>query len=657
MPLGPLPSLGPFGRVVDVRVYPHGFTTLQTDDAGPAGSAIVRPNIEDAAWHAATGQKWGGNILWTGSTPRHTVAYNGPRGRWWGATKVQSGPTTVVRPYLPWFAYNGARIDAPEFCNVLGAAVRVYDDLPTVQTYTGTGNGTLTVDSPATAAGALTGDYEIRCIGTAPDRFLITGPDAVAIGVATAGVPFDGPVRFEITPGLEPFVVGDTFTLTVEEAEQFIILTLTPGGFVSGPDATANDEIWRRPVSLAKPWRLLASLPPASGETFPVPMPWFINASADRAVTVRRLGDNTIINPLRSLDLDLDTGVVTRTDEAVAPFAGTASRTWASETNFAESRSFPAATRTARVFLDFDGDSLIEGLLEMSYSYSMSMSTTPDPDGPFTITTGSGSLSQQSDLVIQRSGSEAWRRTVWAHSFTATMDNGVTSSGAAGYVHNPVHSLAIMDGGVLAVLVSEGEWAYTGTADPYSVAETVRIHHLGTVIAERIGGGSYYERSTPTSIPIGFNNANPRAAFPYSEGEANDSYSGVPITAGEGPGIGVGGGALRDMFGNPIAYTAGGLGYVNNRLPATIGGTWAADSRGNYLSVVEIPTLSGGAQPNPLYPFSDQATLYSDNVPVIAGTGSGTYTDATGGPDSLTPATVATLTAHPGDDRWNIGVF
>ena len=219
--------------------------------------------------------------------------------------------------------------------------------------------------------------------------------------------------------------------------------------------------------------------------------------------------------------------------------------------------------------------------------------------------------------------------------------------------HNPVHSLAIVDGSVLEVLASEGEWLYTGTADPYSVAETVRVYHLGAVIAERIGGGSYFERSDPASVPVAF--LNPHCAFPWVEGESDDTYSGEPITAGEGPGIGVGGGTLRDMFGATIAYTVGDLGYVNNRLPATIGGTWAADSRGNYLSAVEIPTLSGAAQPNPHFPFSDSDTV--GGKPVIAGTGSGTYTDAAGGPDSLTPATVATLTSHPGDDRWNIGVF
>ena len=195
-----LPAPGPFSRVVDVRVFPHGFTTRQGDsDAGPAGSALVRPNLENDAWHAAAAQKWGGNIVWTGSTPRHTVAYNGPRGRYFGALTAGS-----VQAMKTWFSHNGAKVPGPGG-RVLGACVKTYSSLPTAQTYTGTGDGTLDMQTPSTATGALTGDYEVRCItvGATP-RFLITGPDAQPVGVAEAGaftgapILFDGVLRFEL---------------------------------------------------------------------------------------------------------------------------------------------------------------------------------------------------------------------------------------------------------------------------------------------------------------------------------------------------------------------------------------------------------------------------------------------------------------------------
>jgi len=45
-----------------------------------------------------------------------------------------------------------------------------------------------TFDVPEELAGALTGNYEVRCIeaGATP-RFLVTGPDGQPVGVAEAG--------------------------------------------------------------------------------------------------------------------------------------------------------------------------------------------------------------------------------------------------------------------------------------------------------------------------------------------------------------------------------------------------------------------------------------------------------------------------------------
>ena len=663
-----LPSLGPFGRVIDMRVWPHGFTTRQTDTAaGPAGSAIVRPNLEDAAWHAATAQKWGGNIVWTGSTPRHTIAYNGPRGRYWGAVKVQVAGPATIRPWRTWFAHNGAKVDAPSGQTVLGAALRVYDDLPTHLTYAGTGNGTLTVQSPSTAVGALTGDYTIRCIevGATP-RFLVTGPDAQPVGVAEAGaftgapVLFDSVVRFTLQSGAAAFVVGDAWTLTVEEPEQFIILTQNIGGPTTGPDTSTNDRLWRRGVHDLLPWHNLADFAPGADEYFPVPQPWFINASCTQAVTMRSVEPTGGAVTQRSVTIDLATLTRSAVDEGTRQFTGSWDVTvdtlpvplpgTGDYTHYVSDEIYTAASRTAPRFMDWIGDDPILGQEETSFARSWHQ----DNDG--NVVNAVGSMTVQSDLIVRRAGLEIWRRTVVEDGRSATVTAGTVSAAGMTLVHRPVHSLSIGDSGVVEAFASVGQWIYTlAAAGIYDTAEDLRVHHKGAEIAARTGGGTYYESGDadhPQSAFIAV--GGPSSTFPSST--FDESFS-QPLETPEAPGgpfSKVGTGPLLSILNYPLAYVADGLlGFVNNRMPAEIGSTWAADMRSNLLSVVEIPIIGGNYQPNPYFPVSD----FSIDHLGVECTGSGAYDIATGGPDGLTESLVHSLTGYAPDDIWQIGAF
>lgn len=673
MALGPLPSPGPFGRIVDVRVWPHGFTTQQGTDAGPVGSAIVRPNIEDADWHASGSEKWGGNIVWTGSTPRHTIAYNGPRGRWWGAVKIYDG-SQVQRPFQTWFAYNGASVAAPSGRRVLGACLRVFDDLPTTLSYAGTGNGALTVQSPATAAGVLTGDYEVRCIETgATPRFLVTGPDAVPVGVAEAGpvggaaVPFDSVVRFTLQSGSIGFAIGDAWTLTVEEAEQLIALAQVMGGPTSGPDNAAADEVYRRGVSLTGPWRLLASIPPQGDEYFPVPQPWFINASGTQAVTTRTVVDpaNGSSGLVRLVDLDLRTFAVTRDDQGVNTFTWTAHidvTAGGGGADYFGTASRALSTLSATLWRDWAGEALITCAEETRFSLSHTWDGETASGAYFHA---SGSRYAGTDVVITHPGGE-WRRTVYNDSISATF-NGPDLTKAAGrtLTHAPLHSIAITNSGVVDLFESDSTWAWSnsGWTDTYTTTESSQVRAVGAVLASRGGGGSYTSSANDASGPAPFTTWYPFGYpgwsggriftiwFPDPDAGVGQSID-IPESTGGGPRIGYDTGVVLSVLGVPLMFTTGSAGgQVNNRLPAVIGGTWALDTRSNYLQVVEVPQISGGFQHQGLFPMA------AGNATVAGSTGSGTYLIKSGGPDSLTPSQVHTLTGHPGADLWNIGAF
>lgn len=640
MPLGPLPSPGPFGRIVDVRVWPHGFTTEQ--------GAIVRPNVEDAAWHATTG-KWGGNIVWTGSTPRHTVAYNGPRGRYFGA--LTAGSFVAMGP---WFSHNGAQVSGPSGL-VLAACVKTYDSLPTTQTYTGTGDGTLTMQDPATAAGALTGDYEVRCIeaGATP-RFLVTGPDAQPVGVAEAGsflggpVLFDGVLRFTLQSGAIAFAVGDAWIVTVEEAEQFVVI-VTPA-----VDSTPRTEtVWRRGVSLSpgSSWLQIGSVAPVAGQVDGSIQPWFINASATRAVTCRGLGADAdgVTNGVVGRTLNLDTLSVTDTPQTAAPVQSVSTLTMTGtvpNTNPPPPDKASAATQTLAtsnggpheqlMAQDFDGDTLVSVSLRYtaSVSGSISLAALTDFDAPEADRNGTSSYSVHFDLVWSSGqelevfhlvGSDAVNDTT-----IQTHDRQTTRT----YRHKVLLDISDSVGGHLA-------WTeYSGTQTEVSDATYFPDHatNATATLKHEVGGaevstgtgssGPHISDPIPGDVYWGF-------LFLRPTGEVWTVETSVGVLAGVGAlgsawaSVGVGAANLSAPI-LPSVNVTTGRGFQ----------TSAQDDRGNWLMAAEIAA------------FGTTDMRWPGQI-----SASGTYTLQAGGPDALTAALVASLTAYAPDDRWNIGAF
>lgn len=80
-----------------------------------------------------------------------------------------------------------------------------------------TGNGTLTLGTPAVLANAQTGVYAVRCIAAAVDggTFRVTDPQGNVLGDVDVGVAFANQVSFTIADGASDFVVGDGFDITV----------------------------------------------------------------------------------------------------------------------------------------------------------------------------------------------------------------------------------------------------------------------------------------------------------------------------------------------------------------------------------------------------------------------------------------------------------
>ena len=666
MALGPLPSPGPFGRIVDVRVWPHGFSTEQGD--------IVRPNIEDAAWHAGAG-KWGGNIVWTGSTVRHTIAYNGPRGRYFGPLSAGS-----FRAMKSWFAHNGAKVDAPSGL-VLAACVKTYDSLPTSQTYAGTGDGTLDVQTPSTATGALTGDYEVRCIEAAPvPRFLVTGPDAQPIGVAEAGsllggpVLFDGVLRFTLQSGGIAFAVGDAWIVIAEEAEQFVVI-VTPA---VGGTSPVTETVWRRGVSLTpgSSWKQIGSVAPVSAQVDGSIQPWFINASATRAVTCRGLGADAsgYTNGVVGRTLNLDTLAVTDAAETSTPPIYTVTRVvnavlppesahpgQASDVTI--TNTTPSTLPVAQLMaLDYDGDAAVRVEIEVSGSCTGSshMFVLDDPDWlgsrdfndnqhETNLTTTYSALA---DVVWRVGGAEVLRHVAFSLSGSGSYDETWFATPdprqatlSESFTHQPIMDVAGPRGERVANTRYAGavssEWNQTGGAGGDGAyqqsASSVQLQHLvgGAVVAETLGGSGPHG-FTPASVYWGM-----QLRWPGWEGDPGPPYS-API-------IGVGG--LGSQW--RIVRGVGSTGETNdpepttdNTLPSvntTTGRgfqTSAQDTRGNWLMAAEIAA------------FGTTDMRFPGQI-----SASGTYTLQAGGPDTLTAAQVASLTAYAPHDRWNIGAF
>lgn len=85
-------------------------------------------------------------------------------------------------------------------------------------TYTGTGNGTLTMDATTPIRpGAKVGAYTATCITAATDggTFRVEDPDGNVLGDIAVGGTFNDDIKFVIADGSTDFVVGDKFTVTL----------------------------------------------------------------------------------------------------------------------------------------------------------------------------------------------------------------------------------------------------------------------------------------------------------------------------------------------------------------------------------------------------------------------------------------------------------
>ena len=80
-----------------------------------------------------------------------------------------------------------------------------------------TGDGALTLASPAVTSAARPGVYTVTCIEPASDggTFDVEDPDGTSIGTAKIGVAFAKQVKFTIADGATDFAAGDRFTITV----------------------------------------------------------------------------------------------------------------------------------------------------------------------------------------------------------------------------------------------------------------------------------------------------------------------------------------------------------------------------------------------------------------------------------------------------------
>jgi hypothetical protein len=102
--------------------------------------------------------------------------------------------------------------------NGLVALVNLPASVGVTQTYSGTGNGVLTIASPGVATKARDGKYTVTCFEAATNagKFNVEDPSGRNIGVATVGVAFNKDVKFTIADGSTDFAVGDAFVLEVQ---------------------------------------------------------------------------------------------------------------------------------------------------------------------------------------------------------------------------------------------------------------------------------------------------------------------------------------------------------------------------------------------------------------------------------------------------------
>jgi hypothetical protein len=84
-------------------------------------------------------------------------------------------------------------------------------------TFVGTGNGVLTLATPAYSGTVKEGSYKATLVtdGANAGQFAVTRPDGTVDGYARVGVAYNKQVKFTIADGATDFVAGDEFTIPV----------------------------------------------------------------------------------------------------------------------------------------------------------------------------------------------------------------------------------------------------------------------------------------------------------------------------------------------------------------------------------------------------------------------------------------------------------
>ena len=463
--------------------------------------------------------------------------------------------------------------------------------------------------------------------------------------------------RFTLQAGAIAFVVGDAWTLTVEEAEQFVVIT-TPA-INSTPQ---TEKVWRRGVSLTpgSSWRELATIAPVSGQVDGSIQPWFFNASATRAVTCRGLGEDaggfTLGTVGRSLNVDtlgvsdtVSTGgkitytvTITTTATEPDPSPPPDERATAKTVTNATASGGPFDQLMAR---DFVSDSMIElsirltGSCDGSASFSNVTIETQDVElaGGYSVeATLIWSGGGPGELVLFSMSGSGTRTWLWGEGGDP---NFFESHRSITFLHRSLRDIADPAATIMALTVYDGVNSVDEDSEAgqfYETASSVTLSHLvaGSAVEEITGGsGPALINSDGWSSWVNVTSWVNDSVEDYSATEyfaglrALSSTWALRVNAFEGA---VPSDPIIAQGGLPTANTSTGRGLQ----------TSAQDTRGNWLMTAEIASF-GTADMS--WPGSISA--------------SGTYTTQAGGPDALTPSLVATLTGYAPHDRWDVGAF
>lgn len=649
-----LPSLGPFGRVVDVRVIGHGFSVLGSDSGG--GEGLVRPNLSSQTWYARPASAWtfgDGNILWAGTWTSHRVSFRGPMGRLFGSLETQDVLGNTVYAYKQWLALDGRKMTAPG--RVIGGFIKDLGDNRPVEITDepAFGGGLLVLADPPVTPEAPGGTWKVVLT---PSGWDVKRPDGQSVGVATPGVLFDGPLKFTVTdaPGLS---IGDFYDVLVDDALQVYAIT----------DFSTTDRVWRKGISRpTDPFRFVGEIARPSGEA--AHAPWAVNDNGTLAAVVRGS---------RLVEIDLETLIRAETDisKPSIGFARTVdggTETWAMIT---------PTTGEALKGVEFFGQDRYEYWINYTAALSGSLTTTEGGSS------GEGSTLMTVDFEVRKNGSLFTSLRIFEYAATVEMQN--PTGFDASYVGSNLvtTSRAIF---WFHPLVPVAEWAYAealhtstpgaasngwishreqGTINVYS-GGALETTGTGDVTATyRISDSTAEDGTQPRWWPgMGYNidtgelndggqptliNPNGHFFFRYRDARSSSLFNfAVGHNGSSGNGLQWYDGWPFNFETNPTQAPPGLPGIFSRS---------AADDRGNYIHVTQAKAVvkahSCGygsfyaSQPQGL-PAAGTDRDTGGLVPVV-----GSWVMRAGGPDMLSPSIVRDLAGVTFDYVWQVGVF